>query len=195
VEDLNSKVSSEITIVESFATRFTTIGMNFGTNLVNAFETEFNRISGIVSRQIQILQTQLNNLSAPSIRGFSGGGLVSPLFFNKGGFVPATPFGTPLFTPMGSDTVPAMLTPGEFVQKKSAVSKFGLDFMKRVNNGDITGAFHAMTSRFNIPATTTSSVSNAVQNINNTTNNANRITMNTQSDNPSFIMKRIGRYL
>ena len=35
----------------------------------------------------------------------------------------------------GTDTVPAMLTPGEFVMKKSAVEKYGLGFMKSINDG------------------------------------------------------------
>jgi hypothetical protein len=35
----------------------------------------------------------------------------------------------------GTDTVPAMLTPGEFVMKKSAVDKYGTGFMSAVNSG------------------------------------------------------------
>ena len=35
------------------------------------------------------------------------------------------------------DDVPAMLTAGEFVMRKSAVDKFGLGFMRQVNNGAI----------------------------------------------------------
>jgi hypothetical protein len=35
----------------------------------------------------------------------------------------------------GTDTVPAMLTPGEFVVKKFAVDKFGVDNLKSINNG------------------------------------------------------------
>lgn len=34
----------------------------------------------------------------------------------------------------GTDTVPAMLTPGEWVVKKSAVAKYGLGFMEALNN-------------------------------------------------------------
>jgi hypothetical protein len=45
--------------------------------------------------------------------------------FNSGGGVPGS----------GSrDTVPAMLTPGEFVMKKSVVQKYGLGFMRAINN-------------------------------------------------------------
>ena len=37
--------------------------------------------------------------------------------------------------PKGTDTVPAMLTPGEFVMKKSAVDKYGMGFMSAINSG------------------------------------------------------------
>lgn len=55
---------------------------------------------------------------------FTGGlgGLFS--FFNQGGSVGR-----------GTDTVPAMLTPGEFVVKKDAVDKYGTSFLSALNNG------------------------------------------------------------
>ena len=50
------------------------------------------------------------------------------------------PGGIPMFIPfatgglaMGTDTVPAMLTPGEFIMSRGAVNKFGIDFMESVN--------------------------------------------------------------
>ena len=54
--------------------------------------------------------------------GLSMGGLV-PKYFAAGGFA------------RGTDTVPAMLTPGEFVVKRFAVDKFGLNNLKSINNG------------------------------------------------------------
>ena len=39
----------------------------------------------------------------------------------------------------GGDTVPAMLTPGEFVMSKNAVSKYGTGFMQNLNKGKIQG--------------------------------------------------------
>jgi hypothetical protein len=67
------------------------------------------------------------------IQGMATGGDV---FTRKQGAIPGA----------GSrDTVRAMLTPGEFVVKKEAVSKFGLDFLNKINNmmmpGGIFGAF------------------------------------------------------
>jgi hypothetical protein len=40
---------------------------------------------------------------------------------------------------MGTDTVPAMLTPGEFVMSKYAVQSYGTDTMKAINSGSSVG--------------------------------------------------------
>lgn len=55
------------------------------------------------------------------------GGLIDPVKFAKGGFA------------KGTDTVPAMLTPGEFIMSKYAVDSYGLDTMRKINNGDSFG--------------------------------------------------------
>jgi len=53
-----------------------------------------------------------------------------------GGFLQTEPFAG-LFSGggmhLGTDTVPAMLTPGEFIMSRGAVNKFGVDFMESVN--------------------------------------------------------------
>jgi hypothetical protein len=72
-------------------------------------------------------QNAANNLQAP-IQFASGG----PLGIN--------------FAPKGTDTVPAMLTPGEFVVKKSAVNKYGAGLLHSINseqyaNGGKVGYF------------------------------------------------------
>jgi hypothetical protein len=51
-----------------------------------------------------------------------------------GGLVPYMNMGG-IFKPKGTDTVPAMLTPGEFVIRKYAVKDFGLDKLKAINDG------------------------------------------------------------
>jgi hypothetical protein len=40
---------------------------------------------------------------------------------------------------LGSDTVPALLTPGEFVIKRPSVQSFGVDNLKAINNGTYGG--------------------------------------------------------
>ena len=41
---------------------------------------------------------------------------------------------TGMFIPRGTDTVPAMLTPGEFVMRKAAVDSIGVDNLRQLNN-------------------------------------------------------------
>lgn len=59
------------------------------------------------------------------------------LFQANGGVVPYMNMGG-IFKPKGTDTVPAMLTPGEFVVRKYAVKDFGLDKLKAINEGTYT---------------------------------------------------------
>ena len=60
-------------------------------------------------------------------RKFWSGG---PIYREEGGSI---------FQSRGTDTVPAMLTPGEFVMRKSSVQKYGTGFMKSINNGSMPG--------------------------------------------------------
>lgn len=54
--------------------------------------------------------------------------------------------GTP-FKPRGTDTVPAMLTPGEWVINRRASRAFGDNFMRKINAMDIPGAMDALMKR------------------------------------------------
>jgi TP901 family phage tail tape measure protein len=63
---------------------------------------------------------------AVAAMGMNNGGMV-PKYFAAGGFA------------RGTDTVPAMLTPGEFVVKKYAVENFGTDRLRAINNGSYSG--------------------------------------------------------
>lgn len=56
----------------------------------------------------------------------STGGIV-PKYFAAGGFA------------RGTDTVPSMLTPGEFVVRRSSVQDFGVDRLKAINSGTYSG--------------------------------------------------------
>lgn len=76
----------------------------------------------------------------PSI-GYSNGGTI---YRAKGGLA--------YFEPKGTDTVPAMLTPGEYVIKRSSVSKYGEKFFDHLNNMDLEGALDHVKSRYNNPS-------------------------------------------
>ena len=67
---------------------------------------------------------------AATAGGFQGTGIQ----FAKGGVVYKSDGGN-IFQPKGTDTVPAMLTPGEFVVKKSSVDKIGLGTLSAINSG------------------------------------------------------------
>ena len=73
--------------------------------------------------QMQAAETQLEAVKQRlTAAGYASGGVV---YANKG-----------MFVPRGTDTVPAMLTPGEFVVKRSAVqSGNNLAMLKSMNNG------------------------------------------------------------
>ena len=53
----------------------------------------------------------------------------------SGGMVQYRAGGGSIFKPKGTDTVPAMLSPGEFVIRKSAVDSIGADTLSAINNG------------------------------------------------------------
>jgi hypothetical protein len=61
-----------------------------------------------------------------SVAGLAMGGLV-PKFFAAGGYARNT------------DTIPAMLTPGEFVIRKNAVDNVGVNNLNKINNGSAPG--------------------------------------------------------
>jgi TP901 family phage tail tape measure protein len=81
----------------------------------------------------------------------------------------------------GTDTVPAMLTPGEFVMNKASVSKYGIGMMKALNSGSYVPSLSAPVHRTpgnspapRINATNKSNVNNSsVYNYSITVNSAN----------------------
>jgi hypothetical protein len=87
-------------------------------------------------------------IAAGGAQGISAIGRILPsLFFNKGGLVPHESTAAqglaaggrprrPSHVP-ASDTVPAWLTPGEFVMSKSAVDSIGISTLSALNSGNI----------------------------------------------------------
>jgi TP901 family phage tail tape measure protein len=66
-------------------------------------------------------------LKASGVNKLAGGGMVK--YMANGG----------LFSSLGTDIVPAMLTPGEFVVSRPAVKNFGADRLKAINSGASVG--------------------------------------------------------
>lgn len=73
----------------------------------------------------------------PAIGGGGGGGVLGKVFGSTGGYV--TNSGIEYFASggfaRGNDSIPAMLTPGEFILKTSAVNKIGVGNLLALNNG------------------------------------------------------------
>jgi hypothetical protein len=84
-------------------------------------------VSGVVSGT-KSLVSGISNIGK-SIFGFgkASGGII-PKYYVSGGYS------------RGSDTIPAMLTPGEFVIRKNAVDSFGVNNLNKINDGSYSGS-------------------------------------------------------
>jgi len=73
--------------------------------------------------QMRIAKREYKNAAGGGLMRYSAGGRAMS-YFAAGG------------SPLGSDTIPAMLTPGEFVIKRPAVKNFGVKNLEAINNGN-----------------------------------------------------------
>lgn len=108
------------------------------------------------------------------------GGLI---YRSKGGGIP--------WKRRGTDTVPAMLTPGEYVHNRRAVNTFGIDFMRKVNNLDIKGAMNELMHR----AGSMANVNRGTSIVNNYNNNQKVVINNNGNTGAGFTFKRASRFV
>ena len=119
--------------------------LNQGKILVNQLVAMFNKIELKIPATIAGIPIPLVggnsfkfNMPAPfpeavskamggEIKGYPMGGLIP--YKSEGG----------IFKSLGSDTVPAMLTPGEFVIRRPAVRGFGVKNLESINRGTFNG--------------------------------------------------------
>ena len=160
ISNMSSSISNQITMMYGYSTRFTDLGQYLG----SAFKNAFNNQSGNINT---------GGTNTPTVnRGNESKG--NNIKFAKGGPVYLKRGGKPIvMKPSGTDTVPAMLTPGEYVMKRSAVKNAGQSFMDKVNNMDLKGAFKELSTRY---GSQVGSVVNKNVTIN---NNDNRVTNNS----------------
>ena len=105
--------------------------------------------SGAALRKLQSGQSL--TAAEKKVLGMSSGGLV-PKYFAAGGFA------------KGTDIIPAMLTPGEFIMSKYAVDSYGVDNLRNINNGDATsGAVYNNTYALTVNAKTDSNPNEIAQ--------------------------------
>lgn len=160
ISNMSSSISNQITMMYGYSTRFTDLGQYLGSAFENAFNNQSGNINtgGTTSHKVNMgNESKGNNIK------FAQGG---PVYLKRGG----QPI---VMKPSGTDTVPAMLTPGEYVMKRSAVKKAGQSFMDKVNNMDLKGAFKELSTRY---GSQVGSVVNKNVTIN---NNDNRVTNNS----------------
>jgi hypothetical protein len=84
---------------------------------------------GYTKAQVNKIQDEVNKryyANGGMVSGYALGGMVGK-YMADGGF--------PGMPKRGTDTIPAMLTPGEFVIRKQAVQNFGVDNLKSINSG------------------------------------------------------------
>ena len=113
-------------------------------NIFQSLEGNFRTLTTQMSNLIQAIGSFSSAARASSVAGFAGGvrrrsGGGKIFGFNRGGVVPGTG---------NRDTVPAMLTPGEFVIKKSSVESIGAGQLasmnKYANGGKVSDKFGAI---------------------------------------------------
>lgn len=123
---------------QSQATAQNTQAISQNTQITNQLSNIFQSVdNGLDKLNLELasfsktLTTQMSNL-IQALGGFGARGATAPVRgFARGGIVPGTG---------NSDTVPAMLTPGEFVIRKGSVGKIGAGTLQQMNeNGYADG--------------------------------------------------------
>ena len=128
ITDLQAKAKAAATVIANLTKQIATIkaSSQSADAKAKALSPLNSQLSGkqyeasMISQSISMLNTEKTKLD----KKIAAGG------YATGGFV---------FKNMNTDTVPAMLTPGEFVMKRSAVENFGVDKMKAINTGTYNG--------------------------------------------------------
>ena len=147
------------------------LGASISSKIANGFDVSsvLNKIqqiqSAIDSLRGKTVDITINETTVKSTKERQHGGII-PEYHSTGGVV-----GRRSFASLGTDTIPAMLTAGEYVLKRSVSSMLGKQFLDNLNQMNLTQALKALAGH------TGHSV------VNNTTNN---ITQNVDNK-ASFI--------
>ena len=166
-----------------------------------------NDLSSAVDQARVTLQRAVTNLSGTynanvtvNVNGTLHNNLpslpVTPTFPHTGGYIDgrgrllykAGGGSVPFFKRRGSDTVPAMLTPGEYVNRRAAVEHFGAGFFERLNHLDLEGALRSISTRASRFA------GGNTYNITNKTNNA-RVVQHIHTHDTNYAFKRANRFV
>lgn len=177
ISNMSGKIDTQIMNLNNKGKLFSGLGKSFGTLLSNSFDTQIQNLATSVGKQAQAIQLALDGIKVPELTPKSSGSSISnsgALFASTGGEVPHYYAGggeIVAMKPKGSDTVPAMLTAGEFVMKRKAVDTYGADFMNKINSLNLSGAFKSLIGNVNLGSSMPASITNIVTT--NTTHNDN----------------------
>jgi len=169
------------------STVFHQIGVDVIQGLINGIRSLQGQLIGLmssiasdVSSRASAINSTINSTRANNARGFANGGVV----YRAGG--------GSIFKPRGTDIVPAMLTPGEYVTRKQAVAHFGQAFMNKVNNLDVQGAYRDLTAKLN--GVGGSRTYNKVSHTNQTINDYKTINIHTNNLDANKLKTDLGRH-
>ncbi len=141
---LAADISAFFSGTEAF---FRNLFANVGDTIAARFRDAIAEIGRIFEPIVQVfrdifggLQKLADNIASLNPFGGGGGGggggvlgkVTKALGFAHGGLIYAQ---NGLMIPRGTDSVPAMLTPGEFIMSRAAVNRFGQPFMDQINRG------------------------------------------------------------
>ena len=149
-------------IRSSYAKEAGVIGNTFGATLAGGLKSEetaaaietagvetLNRIKSVFTGKFEIVDGVLRFIANTTKSLGKKISLGRAEFRSQGGFVGGTSFGSPFGSgPKGTDTVPAWLTPGEFVLRQSIASAIPPNTLNALNAGDprILGLLTALNS-------------------------------------------------
>lgn len=194
-DGFNNKVNSIVTAISSLPGRLVTIegfygaGNRLGTQFTNGYNDALrgmqstNGASNAINSAANAVQRGINGI-VNSITASTGGLIGNGVLYRADGGP----------TPRGTDTVHAMLTPGEYVHNDSAVKYFGTDFMSKINSMDVDGALDELMRRTSRGLIAPIGIKIDRSNTTNHTNNA-KLTQNIYTNNSNYGYVRANRYM
>ena len=109
---------------------------------IDSKKATINVSTSVKGKNVDIYVTK--HVNTVGDKGPSTGGYITPngvLYRARGGIAEY-----PGYPKKGTDRIPAYLTPGEYVQNRDAVNYFGIDFMRKINRKDLSGALQSFGS-------------------------------------------------
>lgn len=129
-EIIDKATNTYMTALNNWNNSFLGIANNFAKKVATFSLNTINAAGEVAKNAANVPKAAIRT----AVGGVAQGGLIpNDLVYRAGG--------GSIFQPRGTDTVPAMLTPGEFVMSKGAVSKHGVGFMQSLNSGGSVGYY------------------------------------------------------